>query len=240
MKKIKYLLLGFLFCMFLIQSFGQQDQRIHVAYVLAFGRDASGKELNYWLGRGDFSIDQLIEFHRQGFVEYPNLHSETINLAYMDALGRTPSENEMKYWVNGVDIYIQLINNHLKYLKSNLSEYKRVIRASYISVFNREPDIAVINFWEKQTVMPFYMLVSCHKNSLRKKNNEFLNYGSIDIKNLPAVSSIFLSTTTANEAYKYINSNARELLTHAGKHPEKNDNFIKKSNIQTSKIVNIE
>ncbi len=221
MGKIKSFLLGFLLCLFLIKSFAQQDQRIHAAYVLAFGRDASPEELNYWLGRGNFSIGQLIQFHRQGFVEYPNLHSETINCAYMDALGRKPSEKEMKYWVNGVDIYIQLINNHLKYLKSSLAEYKRVIIASYIAVFNREPNITDINFWEKQPVMPFYLLVYYHKNSLRNKKNEVLNYGKMNLKNLPAVSVIFLSTKIGVEASKIINSTDSAIVIHYGKQPRK-------------------
>ena len=231
MKNIRPFLLGFLLCLFLIKTFAQQDQRIHAAYGLAFGRDASPEELNYWLGRGNFSIGRLIEFHRQGLVEYPSLHRETITRAYMDALGRNPSENEMKYWVNGVDIYIQLINTHLKYLKSNLTEYDRVVRASYISVFNREPDINDRNFWGKQPVIPFYLLASYHKNYKRNNKSEVRNYVRVNLKNLPAVSVIFLSTTIAAEASKFINITDSSGVIHLGKQSGKIKIIMKKGNV---------
>ncbi len=230
MKKIRPFLFGFLFWLFVIKSFAQQDQRIHAAYLLAFGRDASLEELNYWLGRGNFSIGQLIEFHREGFVEYPSLHRETVTRAYMDALGRKPSENEMKYWVNGVDIYMQLINIHLKYLKSSLAGYESVVRASYVSVFNREPDVKEINLWVKQPVMPFYLLISRHKNFLKKKTKEVTSFEKVNLNNLPAVSIIFLSPTIAAEASKFMNTMDSAVATHNGKQARKIE-FLKKANI---------
>ncbi len=217
MKKIRPFLLGFLFCMFLIKSFAQQDERIHAAYMLAFGRDASPLELNYWMGRGNFSIGKLIEFHRQGFVEYPNLHSETINRAYMDALGRKPSENEMKYWMNGIDIYIEMINTQLKFLKFNWGEYERILRASYISVFNREPNITEINFWKKKDVIPFFMLASYHKKSQKDNNSEARSYEEVNLRNLPSVSIFVLSTDLAAETSNIIDIRGSSVIRHLDK-----------------------
>ena len=229
MVKVRTLLLGF-FCLFLIKSFAQQDQRIHAAYVLAFGRDASPEELNYWLGRGSCSIGKLIEFHRRGLVEYPSLHRETINRAYIDVLGSKPTENEMKYWMNGVDLYIQLINTHLKFLKSSIAGYERVISASYFSVFNRAPNTTEITFWKKQGIIPFFLLTSYHENS-KRNNSEARNHGKENVQNLPSVSAILFSPTIAAEASKFVNTDGSSVMSYLVRQLGKNIIVTGKGNI---------
>ena len=132
------------------KCFSQYEQRIQASYLIAFGRTATSSELNYWLGRGNFTISQLMDFHKPSFTYYPNLHKASITRSYLDALGRLPVENEMKYWLNRLDNYTELLNYHLQFLKANNREKEELISLSYKTVFNREPQNAEKNFWKKQ------------------------------------------------------------------------------------------
>lgn len=186
-----------------IKSFSQQDQRIHAAYIIAFGRDATLSELNYWLGRGNLSIAQLINFHRQGLTEYPLLHRETINRSYIDALGHTPSEDEMKYWMNRNDIYSELMNNHLRFLKLNGWENEKVIRLSYTAVLGREPTVAEINFWKDRGGTVFFLLSAYHEYYKIKSKSEIGSDGKINLQALTSVSIVSLSPPIAAEASNF-------------------------------------
>lgn len=215
MKKISFtFLLGILFCFFSIKSFSQQDERIKAAYMLAFGRLPGSDELNYWLGRGNLSIAQLIVFHRQGFTEYPNLHRETIINSYIDALGRNPSEDEIKYWMNGDNIYIQLMSNHMQLLKSSSWENQKVIKLSYTTVFQRVPSKAEINFWKKKGVTPFFLLAGYHEYYKRNNKSEAGSSGTINLENLASVSTILLSRAIATEVSKFISHNGSAIISH--------------------------
>ncbi|MDQ6755407.1 MAG: hypothetical protein M3004_00575 [Bacteroidota bacterium] len=204
--KLKIVILSVIFlCTICIKSFPQQNERIKASYMLAFGRNPYPSELNYWLGRGNLSIEQLILLHRQGFIEIPSLHSETIINSYIDALGRKPSEDEIKYWMNGDFIYIELLNDHMKLLQLNNWENERVIKLSYEKVFDRVPGNAEMNLWKKKGATAFFLLAGYLEYSKRTVNNEAGNIGAADVRNFLSVSTISLSPPIASEALKFIN-----------------------------------
>lgn len=188
--------------------------------MLAFGRTPYPSELNYWLSRGNLSIAQLISFHRQGHIEYSNLHKETIIKSYIDALGRNPSEDEIKYWMNGNSIYIELMSNHMTLLKLNNWENERVIRLAYVTVLQREPGNLELNFWEKQGTTAFFLLAG-YLGDYKAKNKNKESIDIANIKNFLSVSAISLSPPIASEAFKFINKRgsaivARTISQHRG------------------------
>lgn len=213
MKKISItFLLGILLCSISIKSISQQDQRIHASYIFAFGRDAISEELNYWLGRGNFSISQLMEFHKSAFTDYPSRHKETIIRSYIDAIGRNPSENEMKYWMNRVDNYTQLLNKHIQILQSNRWENEKIIRLAYSMVFHRVPIGAEINFWKKKAVTPFFLMVGYLEDYKRKNRSAAGKNSNINLQYLPSVTTVLLSPAIAAEVFKFIRDNGNTIV----------------------------
>src|ERR1700694_2964574 len=145
------------------KSFGQsdQDQRIHTSYVLSFGRDATDAEVKYWKGRGNYTISQLLDYHRQGIPSNAGLHRTLITRAYIDAMGRNPLETEIKYWLSGTDNYTQLMKNHLQWLSGNPAEYEKVVKRAFMFALNRQPTPDQLNQWKNNSQKYSYaMLVS--------------------------------------------------------------------------------
>jgi hypothetical protein len=223
MKKISItFLLGILLCSISIKSLSQQDQRIHASYIFAFGRDAISEELNYWLGRGNFSISQLMEFHKSAFTDYPSIHKGTIIRSYIDALGRNPSENEMKYWMNRVDNYTQLLNKHIQFLQSNSWENENLIKLSYETVLHRTPNAAEVNFWKKKGITPYFLLVSYLENYKNKNRNEAGKRNNINLQHPPSVTTVLLSAAITAEALKFIRDNGNTMSPYFIKQNGKN------------------
>ncbi len=200
-------------CNISIQSFSQQDERIKASYMLAFGRAPFPSELNYWLGRGNLTIAQLIDFHRQGFIEIPVLHKETILNSYNDALGRKPSEDELKYWMNDTATYLELMSNHLQLLKLNNWENERVIKLSYLKIFHREPGVEEMNLWKKRGVAGFFFLEGYLEIYKKKNQMEGGNVEIVNIKDFLFASTISLSPSVASEAMKIISKTKNPVVT---------------------------
>lgn len=218
-------------------AFSQQDQRIHASYIIAFGRDAIPEELNYWLGRGNFSISQLMQFHKAAFTDYPNLHRASITRSYMDALGRKSSENEMKYWINTSDNYAQLLNKHMQFLQSNSRENEKVVRLAYTTVYNRLPSGAEINFWKKKHTTPFFLLVA-HLEDYKKKNeNEAGKSNNFNLEYLSSITTVMLSPALVAEVFTFMKNNGKSVAPNFIKQNGKNIIVAGKGDV-TIELVN--
>ncbi|MDQ6757129.1 MAG: hypothetical protein M3004_09350 [Bacteroidota bacterium] len=215
MKKIVLLFLVGIFCSFAINSFAQQDQRIHAAFMLAFGRDATQTEVNYWLGKGNLSIAQIIEFHRQGLKQYPDLHRETIIKSYKDAMGRIPKEDEIKFYMPNTATYAELVATHINWLQTNNLEYEKVFRLAYATVFHRVPTNTEVAYWKNLGVFPYYLLLGYHEDYKRKNQNESGSAGRVNLIGVPSVIAILLSPAIAAEA-KIIGGNASAVISTNG------------------------
>ena len=203
MKKISIaFLLGILLCSFSNTLFAQQDQRIHAAYMITFGRDASQGEVNYWLTRGNLSISQLIDFHRQYLNQDANTHRTTIDRAYQDAMGRHATEGEIQYWLRGNDTYTTLMQNHVNYLAQHPFEYGYAISRSYKYVFNRPATQAEINYWINQGGFSYVMLVGMHQDFQRRNVAKESSSNRTNFNNSPALVTVSLSQAIAKEALK--------------------------------------
>ena len=203
MKKISIaFLLGILICSFTIKSFAQQDQRIHAAYMLAFGRDASQGEVNYWLTRGNLSVSQLVDLHKQYLSQDDYTHRTTIDRAYQDAMGRHATESEINYWKTGVDTYTALMRNHVQWLQGNPAEYENVIKRSYQYVFGRQPNSGELNYWKGQPVYSYVMLVGQHQDYQRRNIAKESSANQVNLKNAPSLVTVFLSPAIGAEALR--------------------------------------
>ncbi|MDQ6755410.1 MAG: hypothetical protein M3004_00590 [Bacteroidota bacterium] len=210
MKKITIAFLScILLCSFAIKSFAQQDQRIKAAYMLAYGRTPSQGELNYWLGRGNLSIDQLIEFHRNYLPQDANNHQQVIIQSYIDALGRRPSDGEVAFYMKYTQTYTELMASHVNWLKSNPGEYDKVINISYGQVATQKE----MNFWRAQEVHPCFLLIAYHQDYARKQQSEVTSQGAVNLQNLGSVTAVSLSPAVAAEASKFISHNGSAILS---------------------------
>ncbi len=173
-----------------------QEQRIKASYILALGTGPTQAELDYWKTRGNLSIQQLIEFHRQGFASYPNLQKQAIGRSYADAFGRWPSIPEIDYQMKSKLTYTELMKSHMAWLQQpNNTEYGESIKRSYVKVFNRQPTAAELSYW-KQWYLSNLMLITYHndyKNQTAKGNK-------VNVKSSPYIVSVSLSPAIAAEA----------------------------------------
>ena len=178
-----------------------QEQRIHAAYILSFGRDASGGEVDYWKKQGNLTIGQLINKNQQYLLKDITTHNTTIDRAYQDALGRNATQSELAYWKKGNDTYFTLVTKHINWLKGNPAEYEKVIKNSYQYVFGRQPNSGEINFWKGQGVVSYLLLVGYHQDWKRKNPAKPMESGNtVDLKNFPNIITTSLSVNLANEA----------------------------------------
>ncbi|MEJ7611875.1 MAG: hypothetical protein WKF88_11925 [Ferruginibacter sp.] len=67
------------------------------------------------------------------------------------------------------------MKNHISWLRGNPGEYEKVIKASYVnSSIRREPNLAEIDFWKKQNIYSYAVLVQCHNDYVsRNKGGSF-------------------------------------------------------------------
>ena len=181
-------LLGILLCSFSISLFAQQDQRIRAAYMLAYGRSATGAEVTYWLGRGNLTIAQLVAFHRDYLKLDSANHIKVIEQSYLDALGRYPSDGEKKYYMQYNQTYTEIMENHIKFLKQNPAEYDKVINNSYGQVARPKE----MNFWRGKEVHPYYLIMAYHHTYWDRKQEEpFANApGVINLQNSSSVTAL--------------------------------------------------
>jgi hypothetical protein len=179
------------------KSFAQteQEQRIRASYILAFGINASQGEVDYWKTRGNLSISQLLELHRQYFATSPNIQKQTIGRSYVDAFGRWPSIPEIDYYMKGKSNYSELMKGHMSWLRGNAGEYVESIKRSYQKVFNRQPNQGEIDYW-KPYFLSNVMLIAYHndyKNKSTKGN-------TVNMSASPYIVSVAVSAAVANEA----------------------------------------
>ena len=193
------LLLAFPFTKLFAQT--EQEQRIHAAYMLAFGRDASAGDVAYWKGQGNLSLPQLILRHQQYLTQDVGTHNTTIDRAYQDALGRRPTAAELTYWKTGNDTYTTIMKNHVKWLGGSPADYEKVIKNSYQFVFGRQPSAGEINYWKGQGTVSYLMLVAFHQDWKRKSAAAQPESGStVNLQNQGNVAVVSLSPTVAGEA----------------------------------------
>lgn len=191
-------------------SFAQteQEQRIKASFILAFGTTATQQEVDYWKTRSNLSISQLIEFHRQGFASYPNLHKQTIAHSYADALGRSPTIIEVENQMKNNLTYTELMKNHMTLLQQpGNTEYVESIKRSYTEVLNRQPSQAEIDSWKGQGIIANYLLKAYHNDYKNQttKGNKVKVYGS------PYAIGVSVSAAIAREATGIILGNASAL-----------------------------
>ncbi|MCW2926010.1 MAG: hypothetical protein JWM98_3414, partial [Thermoleophilia bacterium] len=73
-----------------------RHDRIIASYRQAFGDSPTSAEVAYWLTRGNLSVQQLVEFHRQGLRTDRTLASRAMRNAYVQAYGHAPNDNQAR------------------------------------------------------------------------------------------------------------------------------------------------
>jgi len=91
------------------------------------------------------------------------LRKERIQASYLLGFGRLPSEGEIQYWQSRTDAVKvdDFINQHRKYIASNPSIQKEVIKKAYHDALGRDPVQGEYDYWSKGTDS-YTMLIGKH------------------------------------------------------------------------------
>ena len=174
-------------------------ERIKAAYMLAYGREPVGGEITFYNNQRDQTIPQYLNLLADYAKREKSFKRSLISKSYIDALGRKPIDGEINYWLNGTDLYYNLVNNHVSWLKGNPAEYEKVIKRSYQAVFGRQPNSGELNFWKGQPTVSYVMLVGCHEQWKRTNGNGNAASNRISNTSNGSVTVVPLTTVVANE-----------------------------------------
>ncbi len=99
---------------------------------------------------------------------------ERIQASYLLAFGRIPSDGEIQYWQGRTDAakLDDFINQHRKYIASNPSIQKEVIKKAYNDALGRDPQQGEYDYWSKGTDS-YTMLIGKHIYWLTSNPTEY-------------------------------------------------------------------
>ncbi|WP_316787178.1 hypothetical protein [Pedobacter frigiditerrae] len=177
----------------------QNTERVQASYLLAFGRLPSSGELTYWNGQGQKSVQWLVDNHK-GYIKsnQGTIGKEIIVKSYVDALGYRPSQSEINYHAAFNRTYTEMMSNHLVYVKGVPSEYEKVIKRSYQTVFGRQPNAGELSYWKSQGLFSYMILVSCHQD-WKNKNSSGQSQKMAIATNAPFLVTATVSQSVMNE-----------------------------------------
>lgn len=184
-----------------LSSFSAQaqskDEVIHGSYIVAFGRAATGGELQHWRQNvGNRTIQQMVENHRNFIKTNQYEREQTIRRSYMDAFGWQPSADEVKYWSGQNKTYGELMANHVNnWLGIYPDKKAQVIRQSYYKVFNRNATAAEVKYWMGQPTCSFVQLVAMHTTWKQQNQNSSTTTRVQPNINTSAVSTVSFSSS---------------------------------------------
>lgn len=165
-KQMVFCLLSFfvLSCLSSTVAAQSKDEIINGSYYVAFGRYATGGELNYWRRQvGNSTIQQMVNNHRQFIKTNQYEREQTIKRSYMDAFGWQPTAGEVRYWSGQNKTYAELMTNHINnWLNVYADKKAHVIKQSYYKVFGRSATAAELKYWMQQPTYSFVQLVAMH------------------------------------------------------------------------------
>lgn len=140
-----------------------QDERIGASFLLALGRLPTGKEATRFASRGASSVTDLVALHRQDLAKDPAAQRAVADKAADDSFGGV-SLAVQPAGQSGVATYSELVLRHVKYLAEHPAEYQKVQNRAYRRVLDRDAYAVEIDYWKRQPVLPFSLLVACIEN----------------------------------------------------------------------------
>jgi hypothetical protein len=140
----------------------EQEQRIQSSYIMAFNRNATKGEVDYWKTQGNLDMTKLLARHKDYIKRNPGLWEGILNVSYTDAFGRAITDGERNFHKQYPRTYFEMVTSHMDYLTKNPSVYDGVITNSYVRAFGRNPSNEELKYWRAQTKCAFIWLFRAH------------------------------------------------------------------------------
>ncbi|MEJ7611877.1 MAG: hypothetical protein WKF88_11935, partial [Ferruginibacter sp.] len=195
MKKVQLFLLMLTVLPFTTVFAQDQEQRIQTSYILAFNKQATGGEVNYWKTQGNLSVAQLLERHKQYIAGNRDLWDGVLRVSYTDAFGRAIKDGEYNFHIKYPRTYVEMMSAHMVYLNQNPSLYDEVIRESYRAVFGRNPADGELNYWKGQQKVAWIWLFRAHKEYAASNRRNTASMSGV--KFIPVSASVMSETRRA-------------------------------------------
>lgn len=145
----------------------EQEERIAASFVLALGRTPTAAEIERWAKQGPQPLADLVGRHRQQLQGDSATQRAVIIKAGQDAFGRAPSEDRTK-GVSGGGTYVDVMQHHLRWLAEHPADYEQVVHRAYRLLLYRDAYSLEIDYWRRQPVLSFALLVGCINDWARR------------------------------------------------------------------------
>lgn len=100
---------------------------------------------------------------------------QRIKASYMIAFGRLPSSGELSYWNRqGNYAFGQLVDNHKRYISSDVATKRSEITKSYNDAFGRNPSAGELKHWSQYS-QSYTELMNAHVQWLASSPGEYTN-----------------------------------------------------------------
>lgn len=178
-----------------------QGERIAASFVLALGRTPTPEEITQWSGKDAVTLADVLARHRKQLQGDRAAERAVIVKASQDAFGRVPTEEEAR-GLSGAGTYVELMQRHLQWLAGHPAEYQQVMHRAYRFLLNRNAYSVEIDYWTRQPVLSFALLVGCIEDWARRNRPGLMattGVASVSI-NSPYLATVRLSAGVAAEA----------------------------------------
>jgi hypothetical protein len=145
----------------------EPDERIAASFMLALGRTPAPGEAQRWVTKEPTPIADYLARHRRQLQGDPAAERAVIVKATQDALGRAPTEEEIRS-LAGTGIYADVVQRHLARLAAQPAEYEQVMHRAYRFLLARDAYSVEIEYWTRQPVISFALLVGCVEDWARR------------------------------------------------------------------------
>ena len=143
-----------------------QEERVAASFVLALGRTATPAETSRWTTQDPLPLQELIARHRRQLQADPAAQRAVTAKARQDAFGPGPGGDPEPAGSGG--IYADLVQRHLQWLAQHPAEYEQVMHRAYQLLLQRNAYSVEIDYWKRQSVLSFALLVGCIEDWARR------------------------------------------------------------------------
>lgn len=194
-----------------------KTERIYASYMMAIGRMPNSGEVTYWKGRGNLTVAQLVEFHRQYLSGDQNSKRAMIIKAFKNSYGRNPVQSEINTNMAQNLTYYEWMNNHLQWLRKSSTDYVNTLKNAYRAVMRREPNNQEISYWRSQPVMSYMILAAALEQWKATNGNAAKTSGGNTIGGSSSfVDQYKISEKTANETNQLIGAAGGNVIAPGG------------------------
>jgi hypothetical protein len=138
-----------------------RDDRVAASFLLALGRAPQAAERAEWANASEAqSVSDFVARHRRGLEKDGTAHQAVVARAAFDAFGRTGDAGAG----DTTGTYAEIVQRHVEWLRGHTTEYEEVVQRAYRAVLQRDAYSVEIDYWKRQPVVSFVLLVGCVEN----------------------------------------------------------------------------